>query len=158
MAKPVPDGYHTLTPMLSIVGAARALDFYKEALGAQERFRMAAPDGKIAHAELQIGDSIVMLGEENPAQGCQAPTTLKGTPISFYLYVNDADAAFKRATVAGCTVRMPVADMFWGDRFGEVEDPFGYRWGFATHKEDLTPEEMHKRGQAAFAQMSGAKK
>ena len=158
MAKPIPEGYRTLTPVLSIKGATQAIDFYKDALGAEERYRMPAPDGKVAHAELQFGDSVVMLGEEDPERGCLSPASLKGTPVSFYLYVSDVDAAFKRATTAGCTVRMPVADMFWGDRYGEVQDPFGFRWGLATHKEDLTPEEIGRRAQAAFASTAPGKK
>ncbi len=156
MAKPIPDGYHTLTPVLSIRGAAQAIDFYKRAFGAEELFRMAAPDGRVGHAELKVGDSRVMLGEEEPQRGCVAPTTLKGTPVSFYLYVPDADAAFQRATQAGCKVRMPVTDMFWGDRYGEVEDPFGHRWGLATHKEDLSDDEIRKRAQAFHAQAAKA--
>jgi len=158
MAKPIPEGYRTLTPMLSIRGAAQAIDFYKRAFGAAERLRMPTPDGKVAHAELQFGDSLIMLGEEDPSRGCQSPASLKGTPVTFYLYLPDVDAAFKRATGAGCTVRMPVADMFWGDRYGEVEDPFGFRWGLATHTEDLTPEEIAKRGQAAMAAMATGQK
>ncbi|HET9489398.1 MAG TPA: VOC family protein [Methylomirabilota bacterium] len=158
MAKPMPDGYRTITPMLSIRDAARAIDFYKRALDAQERFRMPGPDGKVAHAELQIGDSVIMLGEEDPSRGCTSPASLKGTPVTFYLYLPDVDAAFKRATGAGATVRMPVSNMFWGDRYGEVEDPFGFRWGLATHVEDLTPEEIARRGQAAMAEMARGKK
>lgn len=158
MAKPIPEGYRTLTPMLSIRGAAQAIDFYKRAFGAAERLRMPTPDGKVAHAELQFGDSLIMLGEEDPSRGCQSPASLKGTPVTFYLYLPDVDAAFNRATGAGCTVRMPVADMFWGDRYGEVEDSFGFRWGLATHTEDLTPEEIAKRGQAAMAAMATGQK
>lgn len=158
MAKPIPEGYRTLTPMLSIKGADQAIDFYKDAFGAEERFRMPGPDGKVAHAELQFGDSVIMMGNEDVERGCVSPLTLNGTPVTFYLYVPDVDASFKRATTAGCTVRMPVADMFWGDRYGEVQDPFGFRWGLATHKEDLTPEEIGRRAQAAFASMAPGKK
>lgn len=158
MAKPIPEGYRTVTPMLSVRDAAGAIDFYKRALNAQERFRMPGPDGKVAHAELQIGDSVIMLGEEDPSRGCASPASLKGTPVTFYLYLPDVDAAFKRATGAGATVRMAVSNMFWGDRYGEVEDPFGYRWGLATHVEDLTPEEIARRGRAAMAEMAKGQK
>jgi PhnB protein len=153
MAKPIPEGYHTVTPYLSVKNAAQAIELYKRAFGAVEKERMPAPDGRIMHAELQFGDSIVMLSEEDPARNCVAPASLKATTGSLFLYVPDVDAAFKRATDAGCTGVMPVTDMFWGDRFGQVEDPSGHRWGLATHKEDLTAEEIGKRAQAYFASM-----
>jgi PhnB protein len=153
MAKPIPDGYHTVTPYLSVKNAAQAIDLYKKAFGAVEKERMPAPDGRIMHAELQFGDSIVMLSEEDPQRNCVSPVSLKATTGSLFLYVPDVDAVFKRATEAGCKVVMPVADMFWGDRFGQVEDPSGHRWGLATHKEDLTPAEIGKRAQAFFASM-----
>jgi PhnB protein len=159
MAKAIPDGYHTVTPSLVVRGAARAIELYKKAFGAQERMRMASPDGAaIMHAELSIGDSTIMLSDEQPQMNCVGPQTLGGTTGALFLYVPDVDGAFKRATDAGCTVLMPVTDMFWGDRFGQVEDPFGHRWGLATHKEDLTPEEIGRRAREAFAQMGSGKK
>lgn len=143
--KPVPDGYHTVTPMLAIRGAAAAIEFYKKALGAEELFRMPGPGDAVLHAELRIGDSIVMLGDEAPEMGSPAPPSLGGTPVSLMLYVPDVDASFARATAAGCTALMPPTDMFWGDRFGKLQDPFGHQWAMATHKEDVPPEEMARR-------------
>jgi PhnB protein len=156
MAKAIPEGYHTVTPYLSVKNAGQAIELYKKAFGAVEKERMPGPDGRIMHAEIQVGDSMVMLSEEDPQRSCLSPASLKATTGSLFLYVPDVDAAFKRATEAGCTVVMPVADMFWGDRFGQVEDPSGHRWGLATHKEDLTPEEIGKRAQAFFASMGQA--
>lgn len=154
MAKPVPDRYRTVTPYITVKGAAEAIDFYKRALGAQEVERMTGPDGKsVMHAEIKIGDSIVMLSDELPQAGCRSPQTLGGTTASIFLYVPDVDAAFKRAVDAGARATMPPADMFWGDRFGKLVDPFGHEWGMATHKEDLSPEEVRKRGAAAMASM-----
>ncbi|MBI3603088.1 MAG: VOC family protein [Nitrospirae bacterium] len=152
---PIPPGYHTLTPMLTVRDVDKAIDFYKRALGADERMRLPGPDGKsIMHAELKIGDSIIMLGEEQPAMGCRGPQNLGGTPVGLYLYVEDADQAFNRAVSAGATVLMPVADMFWGDRCGQFTDPFGHKWSLATHKEDLSQEEIRQRATAFFAQMA----
>jgi uncharacterized glyoxalase superfamily protein PhnB len=154
MAKPIPEGYHAVTPALTVKNGAKMIDFYKQAFGAQERMRMHGPDGTtIMHAELQIGDSLVMLGEESPDMGCFAPVSKGGPTGSLFLYVPDVDAAFQRAVSAGAKVVMPVSDMFWGDRFGTVEDPSGHRWGLATHKEDLTPEEISTRQKAFFASM-----
>ncbi|MGH7268110.1 MAG: VOC family protein [Candidatus Rokuibacteriota bacterium] len=154
MAKPIPDGYRTATPYLTVKGAAQAIDFYERAFGAQEVERMTGPDGKsVMHAEIKIGDSIVMLSDELPQGGCRSPQTLGGTTASIFLYVPDVDAAFKRALDAGAKAAMPPADMFWGDRFGKLVDPFGHEWGMATHKEDLSPEEIRKRGAAAMASM-----
>jgi PhnB protein len=162
MAKAIPEGYHTLTPGFCVRGAAQAIDFYNRAFGAKERMRLMKPDGKtVAHAELQIGDSLFMIGEEDAAMGARSAQTLGGSPVNFYIYVEDVDAAVKRAVTAGAKSVMPVSDMFWGDRIGAVEDPFGQKWTLATHKEDLTPAEMEKRGQAFYAQMAqtaGAKK
>jgi PhnB protein len=153
--KSVPAGYHTVTPMLTVKDAKKAMECYKRAFGAEERMRFLGPDGKsIMHAEMKIGDSIIMLGEENPEMGCSGPQTLGGTPVGLYLYVEDVDHAFTRAVSAGAKADMPVADMFWGDRFGQVIDPFGHKWNLATHKEDLTPEEMRKRAETFFAQMA----
>jgi len=154
--KAIPDGYHTITPMLSVRDAARAIEFYKKAFNAQQLFRMDGPDGKLMHAELKIGNSIFMLGEENQERGCPSPASLNGTPISLYLYVENVDAAFNQAVNAGAKVEMPVADMFWGDRFGQVSDPFGHRWSLATHKEDVTPEQMKQRAQQFFAEQAQA--
>jgi PhnB protein len=147
--KPVPDGYHTVTPYLCVRGAAKALDFYARAFGAQEKVRMPGPDGKVMHAEILIGDSMVMLGDENPQ--AKSPEAFGGTPVSVMLYVPDVDAVFKKATAAGAKTVAPPTDMFWGDRYGRLIDPFGHSWGIATHVEDVTPEEMKKR-MAAMAQ------
>ena len=154
--KTIPDGYHTMTPGLTVRDAARAIEFYQKAFNAQQLFRMDSPDGKVMHAELKIGNSIFMLAEENPAMGCASPVSLKGTPISLYLYVEDADAAFAQAVKAGATVVMPVTDMFWGDRHGQVTDPFGHRWSLATRKEDVSPQELEQRAQKFFAQSATA--
>jgi len=143
--KPIPDGWHTVTPSLTVRGAARAIEFYKQAFGAKETMRMPGPEGKIMHAELKIGDSVVMLNDEFPDMGTRSPESLGGSPASLFLYVEDVDAAFDRAVKAGAQVAMPVQDMFWGDRFGRVIDPFGHGWAMATHKEDLTPEEIARR-------------
>jgi len=154
MTKPIPDGYRTVTPYLTVKGAAQAIDFYKRAFNAQEIERMTGPDGKsVMHAEVRIGDSNVMLSDEFPQMGSRSPETLGGTTGSLFLYVPDVDAAFQRAVDAGAKAVMPPADMFWGDRFGKLVDPFGHEWGMATHKEDLSPEEIRKRGAAAMASM-----
>ncbi len=152
--KPVPDGYHTVTPYLTVDDAVRALDFYKRAFGARETERMLGPGGRIMHAEIRLGDSVVMLSDEMPGMStCRSAKSLGGTTTQIFLYVPDVDTAFKRAADAGCTVTMPLADMFWGDRYGKLEDPFGHQWGLATHKEDVSPDEIRKRGAAAMASM-----
>jgi uncharacterized glyoxalase superfamily protein PhnB len=152
--KPIPEGYPTLTPSLTVHDAARAIEFYQKAFGAQERFRMPTPDGRqIAHAELKIGDSVFMLADEMPGQDCKSPLALDGTPVGFYLYVEDVDAVFERAVDAGATIKMPVQDAFWGDRMGMVADPSGHLWTLATHIEDLSPEELAERGREAFEKM-----
>jgi uncharacterized glyoxalase superfamily protein PhnB len=148
--KPVPDGYHTLTPYLVIRDAAKAIEFYKKAFGAKETFRMPGPGGKIMHAELQIGDSMLMLAEEMPEYGAKSPQALGGSPVNVFLYVEDADKVFNQAVAAGATVTMPLADQFWGDRYGKLADPFGHQWSVATHKEDVAPEEMVKRAAKAM--------
>jgi PhnB protein len=149
--KPIPEGYRTLTPALTVRNAAEAIDFYKEAFGAQERYRMATPDGQqVVHAELKIGDSLFMLGAEMPGQESRSPQALGGTTCGFYVYVEDVDAAFARAVAAGATIKEPVADKFWGDRVGSVFDPSGHIWMLATHVEDIEPEEMRKRSQEAM--------
>jgi PhnB protein len=155
MAKPIPDGYHTITPYITVRGAVQAIDFYKRAFGAQEIERMTDPAGKrVMHAEIKIGDSVVMIGDESPQQGCVSPQTLGGSAASLFLYVPDVDAAFKRAVDAGAKADMAPTDMFWGDRFGKLTDPFGHQWAMATHKEDLSKEEIRKRGAAAMAGMA----
>ena len=159
MAKPIPDGYHAITPTLTVRDGAQAIDFYKRALGAEELMRMPGPDGKsVMHAELKIGDSIFMLGAEQPDRGFRAPSSAGGSTGYLYVYVPDVDKAFKRATEAGAKVVMPLADMFWGDRYGLVEDPAGHRWGLATRKEDVPPPEMAKRQKQFFASMATQKK
>jgi PhnB protein len=159
MAKKIPDGYHAITPALTVHDGAQAIDFYKRAFGAQEVMRMPGPDGKgVMHAELKIGDSTFMLSDEQPEMGCRAPTSVGGPTGYLYVYVPDVDAAFEQAVDAGAKVLMPVTDMFWGDRFGQVEDPSGHRWGLATHTEDLTPEEIGRRQREFFASMGQPKK
>jgi PhnB protein len=158
MAKPIPDGYHTITPALTVRDGARMIEFYERAFGAQELMRFAAPDGKsIMHAEMKIGDSIFMLSDEQPAMGCRAPASVGGATTSQFMYVPDVDSAFKRAVDAGAKVVMPPTDMFWGDRFSQVDDPSGHRWGLATHREDLSPEEIAKRQREFLASMGQPK-
>jgi PhnB protein len=152
--KPIPDGYHTVTPYLAVDDAAAAIEYYKKAFGAKERFRVDAPGGKIGHAELEIGDSLVMLSDPFPQGSTKPPKELGGTSVSIFMYVEDVDAVVKRAVDAGATVTMEVADQFWGDRFGSVQDPFGHLWSIATHVEDVPPEEMAERSKAAMAAMS----
>jgi uncharacterized glyoxalase superfamily protein PhnB len=152
----VPAGYQTVTPHLTIKGAARAIDFYKRAFGAKERGRMPGPDGEsVMHAELLIGSSIVFLADEFPGMGGRSPQSLGGATGSLHLYVANVDQAFARAVAAGAEVRMPVADMFWGDRYAKVADPFGHEWGLASHKEDLSAKQIGERAQAFFARMAG---
>ncbi len=150
----VPEGYRTVTPYLVIRDAAKAIEFYKKAFGAKETMSMPTPDGKIAHAEIKIGDSMIMISDEMPQWGTKSPETLNGTPVGIFLYVPDVDATFKLAIASGATEVMPVADQFWGDRYGKVLDPFGHQWNIATHTEDLTSEEIGER--AAKAMSSGA--
>src|SRR5215216_1948829 len=143
----VPEGFHSVTPHLVIDDCAKAIEFYKTAFGAQPRLQMPGPGGKILHAEIQIGDSIVMLNDEMPPMANQpgvykSPKSAGFATAALFLYLDDVDAMFERAVKAGCQVRMPLTDMFWGDRYGQVIDPFGLTWGLATHKEDVTPEEM----------------
>jgi PhnB protein len=148
--KPIPEGMHTVTPHLVCAGAADAIEFYKKAFGAIELARMPGPDGKLMHAMVKIGDSPVMLADEFPEWGSTSPKTLKGTPVTIHLQVPDADAVFKSAVDAGATVKMPMADMFWGDRYGIVIDPSGHSWSIATHIKDMTPEEMMEAGKTAM--------
>jgi len=155
--KPIPEGFHSVTPSLVVRDAAKAIDFYKKALGAQELVRMPGPDGKIMHAEIKIGDSIIFIGEENPQMGAKSPQTLGGCTGTLNLYVQDVDQTFKQAVAAGGRESMPVADQFWGDRYGTFVDPFGYSWGVATHKEDLSPAEMDQRMKEFFSNFAKQK-
>ncbi len=143
--KPIPDGYHTVTPYIIVDGAAAALDFYKKAFGAEELDRHLGPGGKIMHAEMKIGDSRLMLADEFPEMGALSPKTLKGTPFGLCLYVKDSDALFNRAVGAGAKVERPIQNQFYGDRSGTVIDPFGHKWTISTHVEDVSPAEMKKR-------------
>jgi len=140
----IPKGYHTITPYMTVHDAARAIEFYKQAFGAVERGAMKAPDGKIVHAELLIGDSIIMLADEFPQFGALSPQSTGGAGMGLHIYLEDVDAAFERAVKAGATVEMPVADMFWGDRYGKLADPFGHKWSIGTHKRDASMEEMEQ--------------
>ncbi len=155
-AQAIPQGYHTVTPSLCVAGAAKAIDFYKKAFGAEERMRFPAPDGSIMHAELTIGDSIIMLADEMPEQGGRGPKSIGGTPVSFFIYRENVDAAWKQAVGAGAKEIMPLADQFWGDRTGCLEDPFGHQWWLAQHIQDLTPEQLQKNAEAFYAQMQSA--
>jgi PhnB protein len=154
--KPVPEGYSTLTAYLAVDDAAAALDYYTRAFGAEERVRMHGPDGKVGHAELQIGDSKLMLSDPIPQSSTKPPKEIGGTSASVFMYVENVDAVVEKAVEAGATVTMEVEDQFWGDRFGTITDPFGHVWSIATHIEDLAPEEIEERGKAAFAAMSGS--
>ena len=155
MTRAIPEGYDSVTPMFVFKDARKAIEFYKRAFGAEERFTMPGPDGKgVMHAEILIGNSIIMMGEESPQHPCKSAESLAGSPVSFYLYLSDVDEAFRTALEAGAEAVMPVQDMFWGDRAGMVRDPFGYSWMLATHTRDLTPEEIQQGAQAAFAQMA----
>jgi uncharacterized glyoxalase superfamily protein PhnB len=149
---PIPPGYRTATPHLVCRGAADAIKFYKKAFGARELMRMPGPGGSIAHAEIQIGDSRLMLGDEMPEMGARAPQTVGGTPVSIFLYVADVDRAFAKAVAAGATGDMPPADMFWGDRYAKLTDPFGHKWSMGSRIEELTPREMARRSAEAMSQ------
>jgi PhnB protein len=151
MPDPIPEGYPRVTPYLIVDGGTRAIDFYTSVLGASERMRMPAPGGRIGHAELQLGDSIIMLADENPDMDIRGPSSFGGTPVSLHVYVEDSDDVFERAVKAGAKALRPVEDRFYGDRSGQFEDPFGHRWDVATHVEDVPPEEMSKRAEAAMA-------
>jgi PhnB protein len=155
-APAIPKGYHTVTPSLFVAGAAKAIDFYKKALGAEELMRFPGPDGKIMHAEIKLGDSIVMLADEMPDMGGRGPKSIGGTPVSFFVYGENVDAAWKRAVDAGAKEVVPLADQFWGDRTGCLQDPFGHQWWLAQHVQDLTPEEIRKNAEAHFSQMQPA--
>lgn len=148
--KAIPDGYHTATPYLIITNASQAIKFYKEAFDAKELMRLATPDGKLMHAEIRIGDSPIMLCDECPDWNALSPQTIGGTAVSIMLYVEDVDTVVKRAVAAGATLLMPVEDQFWGDRMGSVTDPFGHKWSIATHREDVSPEEIGRRAKELF--------
>jgi len=151
MAKAIPEGYYTVTPHLVVKDAGNAIEFYKKAFGAEEVFRMPGPDGKtVMHAELKIGNSHVMINDEMPSYGAMGPLSIGGTPVTLHLYVNDVDSTFKRAIAAGAKEEMAVADMFWGDRYGKLVDPYGHKWSVATHKEDVSPEECARRMEKEF--------
>jgi len=150
---PIPEGYHSLQIYLAVEDASKAIDFYKEAFGAEETIRMPGPDGKVAHAELQIGDSKLMLSDPFPHSDVRPPSERGGPTASIFMYVDDVDATFEQAQRAGATVVSELEDMFWGDRFGTVADPFGHVWAMATHKEDLSEEEIAERSKAAMAEM-----
>ncbi len=154
--KPIPEGYHSVTPCLTINGAAAAIDFYKTAFGAKEIMRFPAPGGKIAHAELRIGDSRIMLADECPEMNARSPKSLGGTPSSLYVYVPEVDTVTSRAIAAGAKVIRPLQDQFYGDRSATLEDPFGHIWMVATHVEDVPPAELQKRMEAAMKKQSGA--
>lgn len=153
-AKPIPKGYHNVTPYLIVRGASRAIDFYKNAFGATERMRMPGPDGKIGHAELQIGDSVIMLADETPQ--FKSPDALGGSTNSLHLYVEHVDAVIEKAEKSGAKILRPVADQFYGDRVGTLVDPFGQIWSIGTHIEDVTPEEMKKRMAKTASQAASA--
>lgn len=149
----VPEYMHTITPHLVLKGASAAIEFYQKAFGAIEHYRMPMPDGSLMHAEIKIGDSVFFLNDE--MMGAKAPQSLGGSPVTIHLQVEDVDALWNQAVAAGCTVVMPLADMFWGDRYGMLVDPFGHNWSMASHLEDVPPEEMGKRAEAAMSQMAG---
>jgi uncharacterized glyoxalase superfamily protein PhnB len=155
MTKAIPEGFHSVTPMFVFKDIRKAIEFYRRAFGGEELLVMPGPDGKgVMHAEVRIGDSIIMMGEEHPQESCKSAETIGGSPVSFYIYLEDVDEAFRTALAAGAEARMPVQDMFWGDRAGTVQDPFGHTWTLATHIKDLTPQEIEQGAQAFFAQMA----
>lgn len=154
----VPAGFHTVTPHLNVRDSAKAIEFYKKAFGAQERCIMAPPGGKCMHAEIQIGNSIVMLNDEFPEMDHLGPESRGGSTSHLMLYVDNVDDLFDKAVKAGCTVKLPLQDQFWGDRYGQVVDPFGHIWALSSHVEDLTPEEIMKRSESACKEMAAAPK
>lgn len=155
MTRAIPEGFHSVTPMCMFKDARKAIEFYKRAFGAEELFAMPGTDSKgVMHAEVRIGNSIIMMGEENPQEPCKSAETIGGSPVGFYIYLENVDEAFGTALAAGAQARMPVQDMFWGDRMGTVQDPFGYNWSLATHAKDLTQQEIQEGAQAFFAQMA----
>jgi uncharacterized glyoxalase superfamily protein PhnB len=151
--KAIPEGYHSITPFMTVRDAARAIEFYKQAFGAVEKGVMKGPDGKVMHAELRIGDSIVMLTDEFPEFGSLSPQTSGGAGMGLHIYVEDVDSAFERAVKAGAKVEMPVSDMFWGDRYGKLSDPFGHKWSIATHTADLSSQQIEKAQEEFMANL-----
>ena len=151
MVKPIPDGFHTTTPSIVVNNSKEAIEFYKKAFDAKEIYQMPTPDGKTMHAMIQIGDSFVMMSDEFPQMGARSPTTIGGTATTIHLYVEDADKTYNQAIEAGAKPTMPIMDAFWGDRYGSVIDPYGHSWAVATHKKDMTPEEMQKAAQEFMA-------
>jgi PhnB protein len=151
--KPIPDGYTSVAPYLFVDGAIEAIDFYKRAFGASERLRMDMPGGRIAHAELEIGDSVLMIGDPVPQASLKPPKEVGATTVGLFMYVEDVDAAFQRALDAGATVVSPLEDQFWGDRYGKVADPFGHEWQLASHVEDVPADQMEERARAAMANL-----
>ncbi len=156
--KPIPEGYHTVTPSIVLKDAKKALEFYKKAFGAEVLMQMAGPQDSVLHAEIKIGDSIIMLADEWPGHFVQAPPTVKGTTHTLHIYVQDVDAAHTKAVAAGATEKMPPEDMFWGDRFSSVMDPYGHSWSIGTHIKDMTPEECQKACDEWMAQMAKGEK
>ncbi len=152
--RPIPEGYHSITPYLVVDGATRAIDFYQRAFGAKKIMQMNGPDGKIAHAELKIGDSILMLADEMPDSDVRTPKSLGGSSVGIFLYVENVDKVFSQAQSAGAKVQSPPADMFWGDRYGKLTDPFGHSWSLATHKENVPPDELEKRAREFRSKMA----
>jgi PhnB protein len=153
--KVIPDGYHSVTPYLIVKGADRAIEFYKKVFGASQRMRMDGPNGTVGHAEIEIDGSAIMLADEFPDMGYRSPQSIGGTGVSLHLYVKDVDACFNRAVASGAKALRPVQDQFYGDRSGTVEDPFGHVWTISTHKEDVSPDELRKRAEAAMKQQGG---
>ncbi len=153
--KPVPEGYHTVTPYLIIQGASQALEFYKKAFAAEELVRMGGPDGKIGHAEIKIGDSMIMLADEHPEMGYRGPKAYGGSPVGIHLYIDDVDSMFRKAIAAGAKELRPLKDQFYGDRSATFEDPFGHVWTISTHKEDVPPDEMERRMAAYMKEQAG---
>ena len=154
MVSSIPKGCNTVSAYLVLKDVKKALEFYSRAFGSTGETCLEGPDGSVMHAEMRLGNSTIMLSQENPQWNCISAETMGGSPVSMHVYVDDCDALFKQAIKAGCVEVAPMMDAFWGDRFGKVADPFGYTWGLATHKEDLTPEELRKRGQEWMAQMA----
>ena len=157
MTKPIPDGFHTVTPSIVLSNTKEAIEFYKKAFNANEIYQMPTPDGKTMHAMIQIGDSFVMMSDEFPQMGANSPTTVGGTSSTIHLYVEDADKIYDQAIKAGATPTMPMMDAFWGDRYGSILDPYGHSWAIATHKKDMSSEEMQKAAKEFMAQMHGSK-
>lgn len=150
----IPKEYHSITPVLIVKNGDEAIEFYKNGFGVEERCCMKGPDGRVAHAELKLGDSVFMLSDEYPEMKCHSPKTIGGSPVSMYVYVDDVDSIFNKAISAGAKILDPVKDQFWGDRHGRLEDPFGHLWSIATHKKDISDEEMKRAAEAAFSEMS----